>query len=196
MFVGIICDDCFSCSPSHRCVQVCTSPEAHRVRRDFAAALYAKYLRPSQCAVSPAAASARPKSPRPSDAPVVVSPSILSDIESQFAKKDAPLHPLLFEGAQAEVSSSVSCFLTRSSTLNPRLTLSFLLSFFLSFFLTIRRTTGVAGHHQGHIVFVLPEEALPLNPHVRHGSRSLEEHTAPTHAQRRGSGTFIYLFIL
>lgn len=83
------------------------------MRRDFAAALYAKYLRPSQCAVSPAAASARPKSPRPSDAPVVVSPSILSDIESQFAKKDAPLHPLLFEGAQAEVRSSVSCFSAR-----------------------------------------------------------------------------------
>lgn len=63
MFAGIIYSPlfCFS-SP---CSQACTSPEAHRVRRDFAAALYAKYLRPSQCAVSPAAASVRPKSPRP-----------------------------------------------------------------------------------------------------------------------------------
>jgi hypothetical protein len=80
--------------------QASNSREAHRVRRDFAMALYTKYLRPNY---SVSSAAVTPKSPRPSNALVVVSPSILSDIEAQFAKTDTPLHPLLFEGAQAEV---------------------------------------------------------------------------------------------
>lgn len=74
--------------------QANTSPAAGKARRDFAQSLYAKYLKPRNDETSSHSAPA----------PIVVSPSILSDIESQFAK-DQPLHPLLFEAAQSEVRS-------------------------------------------------------------------------------------------